>query len=71
MTGMALLRSKRGLMARVSARLGLSRAAVAMWREVPSKYLSAVSEESGISAADLRPDLAEAFKAPTPATEPA
>ncbi|MCR0981811.1 hypothetical protein [Roseomonas populi] len=64
MSGMTLLRSKRGLMARVAARLGLSRAAVAMWREVPSKYLQAVARETGIPASDLRPDLAAAFSSP-------
>ncbi|MBP0492111.1 hypothetical protein [Roseomonas indoligenes] len=69
MSGMTLLRSKRGLMARVASRLGLSRAAVAMWREVPSKHLQAVADETGIPAADLRPDLAAAFGAA--AKEPA
>ncbi|TPG53250.1 hypothetical protein EAH89_17175 [Roseomonas nepalensis] len=62
MTGMALLRSRRGAMARVAAALGLSRAAVCMWKEVPARHLPAVVETTGIAAAALRPDLAEMFK---------
>lgn len=50
-------------MAKVAQVLGLSRAAVATWKQVPSNHLSAIVAATGIPAAKLRPDLAEVFKA--------
>jgi hypothetical protein len=61
MNGMDLLRSQRGLMARVAKGLGLTRAAVATWKRVPDIYLKQVSDLTEIPAAQLRPDLAEMF----------
>jgi biotin operon repressor len=39
--------------------LGLGRAAVSAWRELPIKYLRQISRETGISRRNLRPDLYE------------
>ena len=41
--------------------LRISSAAVAQWRAVPAARVQDVSRATGIPAADLRPDLAEAF----------
>lgn len=64
---MDLIRSRRGLMSKIAAGLGVTRAAVAMWREVPVARLDAVARISGIPARKLRPDLAAAF---APASAP-
>jgi DNA-binding transcriptional regulator YdaS (Cro superfamily) len=39
--------------------LGLGRAAVSAWRELPMKHLRKISNETGISRRSLRPDLYE------------
>jgi DNA-binding transcriptional regulator YdaS (Cro superfamily) len=57
MHGMDLLRSKPGLMAKLSAHLGLTRAAVATWRRVPAERLPAVCAFTGFTPQQLRPDL--------------
>jgi DNA-binding transcriptional regulator YdaS (Cro superfamily) len=61
--GMARIRQHRGLISKVARELGISRGAVAMWRQVPSEHLGAVAGITGISAAELRPDLARLFHA--------
>jgi hypothetical protein len=47
----------RGFPKIVSARLGVSRAAICRWKEVPLKYCFSIAELLGVSAVDLRPDL--------------
>lgn len=69
LTGMDRLRANRGLMARVAEQLGVSRSAVAMWREVPAGRLLAVERITGIPREQLRPDLYE--RAPSPSQETA
>ena len=64
-TGMDLLRSQRGLMAKVATGLGLSRAAVATWDRVPAERVVAVEEITGIPRESLRPDLYRAPHAET------
>ena len=57
MTGMALIRARRGLMSRVAEALGKTRGAVAQWDEVPAEHLEKVAEATGFAPRDLRPDL--------------
>lgn len=57
MNGMDLLRSRRGVMAKVADRLGLTRAAVATWKRVPAERVRAVADITGIPLHELRPDL--------------
>lgn len=57
MTGMDLLRSQRGLLAKVSRGLGVTRATVAKWQTVPAERVVEIEEISGISRRKLRPDL--------------
>jgi DNA-binding transcriptional regulator YdaS (Cro superfamily) len=54
---MDLIRSQRGLMARVAYELGLTRAAVWRWDEVPAERVVAVERITGIPREALRPDL--------------
>lgn len=56
---MELLRSQRGLMTRVAEALGINRAAVAMWRDVPPERVPDVARITGYSRHQLRPDLWE------------
>lgn len=63
MTGMDLIRAKRGLLAKLARDLGLTRAAVAMWQQVPAERLSDVQQSTGIPAELLRPDIAGLFVA--------
>lgn len=71
MDGMALIRSHRGLSAKVARGLGLSRGAVAMWRLVPAERVVAVEAITGIPRDQLRPDLYAAKSAPVSAAEAA
>ena len=57
LTGMDRLRSQRGLMAKLAATLGISRSAVAMWKEVPAERVVAVEAATGIPRQSLRPDI--------------
>lgn len=63
LTGMDLLRSQRGLMAKIAAGLGVERSAVAMWKEIPPTRVPDVERITGYSRHRLRPDLWE--KAPS------
>jgi DNA-binding transcriptional regulator YdaS (Cro superfamily) len=60
LTGMALLRSQRGLLAKVADGLGITRGAVAMWPRIPAERVRRVSEITGIPRHELRPDLWDA-----------
>lgn len=62
MEGMDLLRSRRGLMAKVAQELGITRAAVVGWKRVPDTRLADVARITGIAASVLRPDLADALR---------
>jgi len=48
-----------GSWAEVARRLGVTRAAVQKWHQVPIRHLQAVSEMTGIPRQNLRPDLYE------------
>jgi len=57
------LNAERGRRLALSVHLNLSPAAISSWREIPSRHVSAVSKFSGIPPEDLRPDLADIFRA--------
>lgn len=65
MTGMELIRSKRGLSAELARGLGISRGAIAMWEKVPAERLLDVERITGLHRSVLRPDL---FDAASPAS---
>jgi len=67
MHGMALLRSKRGTLAKIARALGVTPSAVAQWKRLPAERVVAISAATGIPKHELRPDL---FDAP-PASPPA
>jgi len=67
-TGMALLRAERGLQAKVAHGLGLTRAAVVKWRNIPADRLIEIEQITGIPREALRPDL---FRKPACACEAA
>jgi DNA-binding transcriptional regulator YdaS (Cro superfamily) len=48
-----------GSAAELARRLGISRAAVSAWTQIPIKYLALVSRETGIKKSELRPDIFE------------
>lgn len=48
-----------GNRARLAALLGVSRAAVCMWRHVPLHHLASVEKITGIPRRELRPDIYE------------
>lgn len=56
-TGTTLLRSKRGLMAKVAKGLGVTKSAVSMWIQIPAERVAGVSRITGFSPHALRPDL--------------
>lgn len=77
MTGMQLIRSKKGLSALVARELGISRGAVSMWQDVPLDRLLEIERVTGISRVLLRPDMyagiptngEEAVSMPAPSTQ--
>ncbi len=57
MTGMDIIRSKRGMIARIARCLGINASAVSMWTKVPAERLPAVEMITGIPRHALRPDI--------------
>lgn len=55
--GMDLIRAQRGLLAKVSRGLGLTRAAIVKWDKVPAERVVQIEEITGIPREQLRPDL--------------
>jgi DNA-binding transcriptional regulator YdaS (Cro superfamily) len=55
--GMALIRARRGLPAKVAYGLGLTRASVLKWRQVPAERVVDIERITGIPREQLRPDL--------------
>lgn len=60
--GMDLIRAKRGRLAEVAHGLGLTRAAVVKWQQVPAERVVQIERITGIPREKLRPDL---FRKPT------
>jgi DNA-binding transcriptional regulator YdaS (Cro superfamily) len=56
-TGMDLLRATHGLQAKVAHGLGLTRAAVVKWRDIPAERVVEIERITGIPRELLRPDL--------------
>lgn len=56
LTGMDAVRDRMPL-ARLAREIGITRGAVAQWKEVPAERLGVVSRVTGISFERLRPDL--------------
>jgi len=54
---MALIRAQKGLLAEVARALGLTRAAVVKWTEVPAERVIEIERITGIPREALRPDL--------------
>jgi DNA-binding transcriptional regulator YdaS (Cro superfamily) len=57
MQGMDLIRSKRGLSAKIARELKLSTGAVAQWDKVPAERIPEIERITGISRQLLRPDI--------------
>ena len=55
--GMQLIRAQRGLLSEVARALGLTRAAVVKWTEVPADRVVEIERITGIPREALRPDL--------------
>jgi DNA-binding transcriptional regulator YdaS (Cro superfamily) len=47
-----------GGVSNVASHLGISVAAVSLWRRIPEQHLTAIEKLTGIKRAALRPDLA-------------
>ena len=56
-SGMDLIRARRGLLAEVAHSLGVTRAAVVKWRQVPAERVVEIERITGIPRKQLRPDL--------------
>jgi DNA-binding transcriptional regulator YdaS (Cro superfamily) len=54
---MALIRAQKGLLAEVARALGLTRAAVVKWTDVPAERVIEIERITGIPREALRPDL--------------
>lgn len=57
LTGVALIRAKRGMMTQLAAELGIHRSAVMMWKKIPAERVPDVERITGIPRHLLRPDL--------------
>ena len=68
--GMDLIRARRGLLAEVAHSLGLTRAAVVKWPQVPAERVVEVERITGIPREQLRPDLYRKTAAIVRASEP-
>ena len=55
--GLEAALSRRRAITEIAEALGVSRAAVSQWRQVPLRHLEAVAKLTGISKRKLRPDL--------------
>ena len=66
--GMALIRAERGMLSKVAYGLGLTRAAVVRWEQVPAERVVDIERITGIPREALRPDL---FRRPACACEAA
>lgn len=55
--GIAALRKRPGMLAKIARELGLQRQATSKWTKVPAAHVLAVARISRISRSTLRPDL--------------
>jgi hypothetical protein len=59
------LNAERGRRGDLASALRIAPSAISMWKRVPIDRVEDVARVTGIPAADLRPDLATVFAAPT------
>lgn len=57
MSSLSIIRRGRGSLAKLADDLGVTRAAVAKWRQVPASRVLKVAELTGLTRHELRPDL--------------
>lgn len=57
---MDIIKAQHGLSARLAQELGLSRAAISLWKQVPAERLPEVERITGIPRHLLRPDICPA-----------
>jgi DNA-binding transcriptional regulator YdaS (Cro superfamily) len=57
MDAIQIIRSSKGLGAKITRELGLSRGAVSQWTRVPAERVIEVERITGIPREELRPDL--------------
>lgn len=55
------LNAERGRRKALAAHLGIFPSAISMWSQVPTEQVKKVAAHTGISARELRPDLADIF----------
>lgn len=55
------LDAERGRRQALALAIGCSPSAISMWKQVPSERLSEIARFTGLSPAELRPDLARLF----------
>lgn len=68
MDAIEIIRTTRGLNAKITRELRLSRSAVSQWSQVPADRVVRVSEIIGIPPHEIRPDV---FPAPPPPAQDA
>ncbi|WP_459676160.1 YdaS family helix-turn-helix protein [Acidisoma sp. 7E03] len=51
------IRATRGMSAKITREIGLSRGTVSQWRRIPAERVLDVERITGISRRELRPDL--------------
>lgn len=56
MTGIAIIRSRRGLLSKIAREIGITLPSISVWQEVPLKRVVDVERASGIPRHLLRPD---------------
>lgn len=62
------LDAERGRRGKLAAALGVSPSAISMWKQVPAERVGDVARATGLTPAEIRPDI---FAAVTPAPEAA
>ena len=65
--GVTLIRAQRGAQVRIAEALGMTRSAVNQWEVVLAEYIVEIERVTGISRAELRPDLFDGWAAALPA----
>jgi DNA-binding transcriptional regulator YdaS (Cro superfamily) len=69
MDAMETIRASRGLGAKITRELGLSRGAVSQWPRVPAERVIDVERITGIPREELRPDIYRDERSQTGAAE--
>jgi DNA-binding transcriptional regulator YdaS (Cro superfamily) len=59
LTGMELIKSRRGMMSLIARDLNITRAAIVKWQKVPAERVPDLERITGFARHELRPDLYE------------